>query len=95
MKWKWNGKKSISSHSRYEVPPGGDAPGERSIMRYTEYGLEIELEELRRMLDYAENRAQYYNMERCLYIKGGTRPTVTQYCCYAECSPINHTYRAK
>lgn len=64
-------------------------------MRYTEYGLEIELEELRRILDYAENRAQYGNMERCLYIKGGDRPTIKQYCCYAECNPINHTYRAK
>lgn len=57
---------------KYHIhPPGGVTPGERSIMRYTEYGLEIELEELRRMLDYAENRAQYGNMERRLYIKGG------------------------
>ena len=64
-------------------------------MRYTEYGLEIELEELRRMLDYAANRAQYGNMERRIYIKGGTKPAITQYCCYAECNPINHTYSAK
>lgn len=47
------------------------------------------------MLDYAENRAQYGNMERRLYIKGGDRPTIKQYCCYAECNPINHTYSAK
>ena len=40
-------------------------------MRYTENGLQINLEELRRMLEYAENRAQYGNMERCIYIKGG------------------------
>lgn len=53
-------------------------------MKYTEYGLKIDLTELRRLLEYAENRVQYDNMESCLYIKGGERPTITQYCCYAE-----------
>lgn len=64
-------------------------------MKYTEYGLKIDLTELRRLLEYAENRVQYDNMESCLYIKGGERPTITQYCCYAECNPINHTSLAK
>lgn len=32
-------------------------------MRYTEYGLQITLEELRNMLEYAENRAKYGNIE--------------------------------
>lgn len=40
-------------------------------MEYTDYGLRIGLDELRKMLEYAENRAQYGNMEHCLYIKGG------------------------
>ncbi len=65
------------------------------MMKYTEYGLQITLEELRRLLEYAENRAQYDNMESCVYIKGGDRPTIKQYCCYAECSPIDHTRNAR
>lgn len=64
-------------------------------MKYTGNELMITLEELRNMLEYAENRAEYGNMEHCIYIKGGERPKITQYCCYAECSPINHTYSAK
>lgn len=64
-------------------------------MRYTKHGLHITLEELRRLLEYAENRAQYGDMESCIYIKGGERPTMKQYCVYAECSPIDHTYLAK
>jgi len=64
-------------------------------MKYTEYGLQIGLDELRKMLEYAENRAKYGNMESCIYIKGGEKPTITQYCSYAECNPINHTYLAK
>ncbi|MDO4345608.1 MAG: hypothetical protein Q4C50_12495 [Eubacteriales bacterium] len=64
-------------------------------MEYTKNGLKITLEELRRILEYAENRAQYGNMESCLYISGGEKPTIKQYCCYAECAPINHTYLAK
>ena len=64
-------------------------------MKYTEYGLMITLEELRKMLEYAENQAQYHNMESSIYIKGGERPKITQYCCYAECNPIDHTYSAK
>ena len=64
-------------------------------MKYTEYGLRITLDELRRMLEYAENRAEYGNMEGVIYIKGGDRPQITQYCSYADCNPINHTSLAK
>ncbi len=68
---------------------------EMSHMRYTEYGLHITLAELRRLLEYAENRARYGDMESCIYIKGGERPIITQYCVYAECNPINHTCLVK
>lgn len=64
-------------------------------MRYTDHGLHISLEELRQLLEYAENRAEYDNMESCIYIKDGEKPKITQYCCYADCSPIDHTYLAK
>ncbi|MGX8711621.1 MAG: hypothetical protein ACQGTM_15420 [bacterium] len=63
-------------------------------MRYTEYGLQIGLDELRKLLEYAENRAQYDSMERSIYIKGGDRPKIMQYCSYSECNPIDHTYNA-
>lgn len=52
----------------------------------------IPLDELRKMLEYAENRAAYDNMENCIYISGGDRPEIIQYCQYVECNPINHTY---
>ena len=64
-------------------------------MEYTEYGLRISLEELRRMLERAETEAKHNSMESCIYIKGEEKPTIKQYCCYAECNPINHTYGAK
>lgn len=64
-------------------------------MEYTKHGLRIPLAELRKMLEYAENRAEYGNMESCIYIKGGDQPQITQYCCYAECNPINHISLAK
>lgn len=64
-------------------------------MKYTEYGLQITLEEMRTMLERAENEAKYGNMESCIYIKGGEKPKIKQYCCYAECNPINHTYLAR
>lgn len=64
-------------------------------MKYTEYGLQITLEEMRKMLERAENEAKHGNMESCIYIKGGEKPTIKQYCCYAECNPINHTYLAR
>lgn len=63
-------------------------------MKYTEHGLKISLEELRHILEYAENRAEYDSMEHCIYIKGGEKPKITQYCCYAECNPIDHTRNA-
>lgn len=61
-------------------------------MKYTEYGLMIPLDELRKMLEYAENRAKYDSMESCIYISGGDKPQIKQYCHYRECNPINHTY---
>ena len=64
-------------------------------MRYTEHGLCIPLSELRRIVEYAENRAKYGNMENCVYIKGGERPVITQPCVYAECNSINHSYLEK
>ena len=64
----------------YYFRPARKMSGEREdYMEYTEYGLRIGLDELREMLEYAENRAQYDNMEHCLYIKGGERPNITQY----------------
>ena len=64
-------------------------------MKYTEYGLKITLEELRRLLERAENETEYSNMEACIDIKGGEKPEIKQYCCYAECNAINHTYNAR
>lgn len=64
-------------------------------MEYTKYGLKISLEELERILKYAKNRAEYGNMQQCIYISGGEKPNIKQYCCYADCAPINHTYLAR
>ncbi len=64
-------------------------------MEYTEHGLRISLDELRRILEHAENRAKYDSMERCVYIEPGNRPRIIQYCCYAECDSIDHTYAAR
>ena len=64
-------------------------------MKYTEYGLCITLEELEKMLEYAKNQAKYHNMESCIFIKGGDKPKITQYCGYRDCNPINHTYLAR
>ena len=60
-------------------------------MKYTEHGLKITLDELRKLLEFAENRAEYGNMEGCIYIEGGKEPRIKQYCSYADCSPIDHT----
>lgn len=64
-------------------------------MRYTKRGLQIMLDELRRLVEYAENRVKYDNMEPCVYISSSDRPRIIQYCYYAECSPIDHTYLAR
>ena len=64
-------------------------------MEYTEYGLRIPLDELRRLLERAENEAQYHCKESCIYIKGGDKPQITQYSVYAECNGTNHTYAVK
>lgn len=64
-------------------------------MRYTENGLQVPLDELRRLLEYAENRVRYDNMEPCVYISPGARPRILQYCCYAECDSIDHTYEVR
>ena len=61
-------------------------------MKYTEYGLQISIDELRRLLADAESEAKYHDKEGCIYIKGGEKPTITQYSVYAECNPTNHTY---
>lgn len=64
-------------------------------MRYTEYGLRITLDELEEILAHAKNQAEYHKKESCIYIKGGNKPKITQYSCYAECNPTDHTYNAK
>lgn len=64
-------------------------------MEYTKHGLKISLEELENLLNRAKNEVEYDNMESCIYIQGGEKPTIKQYCCYAECTPINHTYLVK
>ena len=64
-------------------------------MTYTNHGLRISLEELETLLEYAKNEAKYHNMESCIYIQGGKKPKIIQYCCYRECNPTNHTYGAK
>lgn len=64
-------------------------------MIYTEHGLKITLEELENILNRAKNEAQFGNMEECIYIKGGDKPTIKQYCVYVECNPINYTYSAR
>ena len=64
-------------------------------MKYTDHGLQIPLDELRHILEYAENRVKYDSMEPCVYISPGERPRIIQYCYYAECNPIDHTYGAK
>ena len=43
-------------------------------------------------MEYAENRVKYDNMEPCVYISSGDHPRIIQYCYYAECNPIDHTY---
>ncbi len=64
-------------------------------MTYTKHGLRISLEELEMMLNSAKVAAQYNNMEHCIYIKGGEKPQITQYCCYRDCNPKNHTWNVK
>ncbi len=61
-------------------------------MIYTEYGLKISIEELKQIVEKAENQYKYHNMESCVYIRGGEKPQIVQYCNYSECSSINHTY---
>lgn len=61
-------------------------------MKYTKQGLCISLDELKELANQVENQATYHNMEPYIYIKGGDRPTIKQYCYYADCYPVNHTY---
>ena len=61
-------------------------------MLYTKYGLKISIEELKQIVEKAENQYKYHNMESCVYIRGGERPSIMQYSSYSECAPINHTY---
>lgn len=64
-------------------------------MVYTKHGLRITFEELEKLLENARNEARFHNMEGCIYIKGGEKPQITQYCSYHECNPTNHTYLVK
>lgn len=64
-------------------------------MVYTEYGLCITLEEMKELVTRIENEYKYHNMEPRIYIKGGEKPQIIQYCCYADCFPTNHTYGVK
>ncbi len=61
-------------------------------MKYTEYGLRINLVELRMLLEYAESRNKYGKMESCIYISGGEKPKIMQYSNYSERNPIDHTF---
>ncbi|MBR3742803.1 MAG: hypothetical protein IKN04_20495 [Clostridia bacterium] len=61
-------------------------------MEYTKNGLRITLEELEKMLNEAKTAQKHNSMENCIYIKGGKKPEITQYCSYRECNPKNHTY---
>ena len=45
-------------------------------MKYTKYDLQITIDELERLLERAKNEAQYNNMESCIYIQGGEKPTI-------------------
>lgn len=64
-------------------------------MVYTEYGLCLGLDDLKALVERVENENKYHNMEGCVYIKGGEKPEIKQYCCYAECNPINYTTSVK
>ncbi len=64
-------------------------------MVYTENGLCITLNELKRLVTRVENENKRGNMEPCIYVKGGDRPRIIQYCYYAECFPIDFTNSAK
>ena len=64
-------------------------------MKYTECGLQITLEELERIVEKAKHYAKYDSMESVIYIPGGEdRPRIVQYCRYADCNAVNHTYLA-
>ena len=60
-------------------------------MEYTENGLFITLEDLQQLLHDAQTNAKYKDMESCIYITGGKKPKIIQYCNYAECNPITYT----
>lgn len=60
-------------------------------MEYTEHGLKISLEELKNMLERAENYANYCGFERTIYINGSERPRINQYCLGSD-PPIDHIY---
>ncbi len=65
-------------------------------MVYTEYGLRISLDELKKLVNRVENEYKYHNMEPCIYIGGdANKPEIKQYCSYAECYPINYTLSTK
>lgn len=63
-------------------------------MIYTRRGLKITLDELKKLVERVENENKCGSMESCIYIKGGERPQIIQYCYYAECYPTDYTYSA-
>ena len=66
-------------------------------MEYNRIGLKIILEELEALLERAKNASKYDSMENVVYIKvqSDCKPRIIQYCNYAECGSIDHTYLAR
>lgn len=50
------------------------------------------IEDLKKVIEYAENRADHDSMEHKIYfeVTGNDNLNVKQYCHYAECNPIYH-----
>lgn len=64
-------------------------------MRYTKEGLIIGLDELRRILEQAENANKYHNMCGSISITYGNTPRIVQHCQYADCNSTWYTNMAK
>ena len=64
-------------------------------MRYTESGLELTIDELKRLAEQAEQAAKHQNMESVIYIQGGDRPRIVQFCGWHDCFPKYYTNTAE
>lgn len=64
-------------------------------MVYTENGLRLDLDDLKSLVERVEHEYKHGSMEPCIYIKGGDKPEIIQYCGYAECFPITYTNTVK